>query len=101
MSDWLLEKYLIFAVDKPTRADLGLPNVTADDGFAKDVLAIVFGIAGAVAVLIMVIGGFNITKSNGDPEAIAKGKKTVVYALVGLAVCISAEVIVAFVLGRL
>lgn len=104
MKDIILSKIyyvMTFAVDKPNRADLGIPDVAADENFFKDILAITFGVAGAVAVLIIIIGALNITKSNGDPESISKAKKTVAYALVGLAVCISAEMIVFFVLGRL
>ena len=101
MHNWLLEKYLIFAVDKPTRADLGLPNVTADDGFAKNVLAIVFGIAGALAVLIIIIASLNLAKAGGNPEEISKAKKTIVYALVGLAIAVLAEAIVYLVIGKL
>lgn len=103
MNDWFTEKalYIFAQVSNPTKADLGLPDVAADQSFAQKIFAIVFGLAGAIAVLIIVIASLNIAKSSGNPEEIAKGKRTIIYALVGLAVALSAEIIVAFVLGRL
>ena len=102
MIDWITQKSLyILAVAKPTRGDLGLPNVTADDKFAQKVFAIVFGIVGALAVLTIIVGSLNLAKSGGNPEEISKAKKTIIFSLVGLMVVLLAEAIVFFVIGKL
>jgi Type IV secretion system pilin len=102
MRDFITEKMLILAqVAKPTRDDLGLPNVAADQGFAKTVLAIVFGVAAAIAIVIIIVASFNLVKSQGNPEEISKAKKAIIFALIGLLVAISAELIVSFVIDRL
>lgn len=98
----MTEKLLyLMAVAKPTRDDLGLPNVAADDGFAKDILAVVFGTIGALAVVTIIIGAMNLSKSGGNPEEISKAKKTIIYSIVGLLVALVAEALVFFVIGKL
>lgn len=77
-----------------------LPQPALTDGSIRTVLQIVFGFAGAVAVLIIVIAGFQYVLSQGDPQRTAKAKNTVIYAIVGLFVCIFSFAIVRFVIGR-
>lgn len=100
MRDLILEKAIMFMqVSNPTSQQLGLPEVSANEATAQKVLAIVFGLAAAVAILVILIASFNIVTGGGDPEKIARGKKAVIYSLVGLAVALSAEAIVYIVLG--
>lgn len=80
----------------------GLPNKgSAGNADVQTIMMIVIGILGALAVLFIVIGGLRYILSAGDPQAISKAKGTILYALVGLAVAIAAEAIIAFVLGGL
>lgn len=89
-------------IPKPDAGDLGInSSVTADDSFLTTGLSIVFGLMAAVAVLIIVIAGLNIAKSDGNPEEISKGKRTIIMAVVGLGLAMIAEALVYFVLGRL
>lgn len=77
------------------------PTVNADGSTMTTILDIVFGIFGAVAVLFIVIGGFRYVISSGDPKNTAKAKNTIIYALVGLVITLSATAIVNFVAGKL
>jgi hypothetical protein len=79
--------------------DTGLPTPGADSANLAHILAVVFGILAALTVLIIVIAGFKYVESQGDAQAVGKAKATIIYALVGLVLAISAEAIVAFVLG--
>jgi hypothetical protein len=88
-------------IANPTSDDVGLPEVAADQSSVQEIIAIVLGVAVAISILIIVIAGFNITTGGGDPDKIARGKKTIIFALVGLAISVSAEVIVLTVLNRL
>jgi hypothetical protein len=72
----------------------------ATGGEVKIILGIVFGIIGALALLMITISGFRYITSAGDPQKAAGAKNAIIYALVGLAVAISAEGIVAFVVGK-
>jgi ABC-type Fe3+ transport system permease subunit len=63
------------------------------------ILTIVFAIVGSVATLIIVLAGLKFITSSGKPEEVAKAKDTIIYAAVGLIVCIFAVTIVSFVAG--
>lgn len=78
-----------------------LPKPAADQDHVKAVLAIVFGIVGALALLMITVSGFRYVLSAGDPQRISKAKNGIIYSLVGLAIAIAAEAIVAFVVGNL
>lgn len=67
----------------------------------KKVINILLYIAGIIAVIYVVIGGFRYVLSNGDSGAITKAKNTVIYALIGLAVAVMAYAIVNFVLDNI
>lgn len=57
----------------------------------------VIGMAGAVAVIFIVVGGFGYITSAGDPAKLQKAKQTILYACIGIIVVALAEVITAFV----
>ena len=65
----------------------------------QTVVNIMLFILGAIAVIMIVIGGIKYTTSNGDSSAITSAKNTILYSVVGLVVAILAYAIVKFVLG--
>ncbi len=58
------------------------------------VINIMLGIAFVVAVLFLIIGGFQYITSAGNEEAAEKGKGTVVNALIGIVIIILSYVMV-------
>lgn len=78
----------------------GLPHVQATTTQLHEILQILFGVIGALSVLFVVIGGLRFVASDGDPQDAARARNTIIYALVGLVLSISAEAIVAFVLSN-
>lgn len=74
-----------------------LPHPPAGDDQIKLIVNFIFGLAGAIAFLFVVIGGFRYIISQGDPNAVAQAKNTIIYALVGLVVTVTAYAIVGFV----
>ncbi|MGF7229098.1 MAG: pilin [Candidatus Saccharibacteria bacterium] len=77
-----------------------LPGSGSSDftaGQPAKIQTIVFGISGAIALLIIVIAGFQYVTSQGNPQSVAKAKNAIIYAGVGLVVLILANAIVAFV----
>ncbi len=64
----------------------------------KIVVNILLYILGAVAVVMIVIGGIRYTTSNGDSSNMTSAKNTILYAVVGLVVALMAYAIVNFVL---
>jgi Type IV secretion system pilin len=60
-----------------------------------------FIVAGAVAVIILIMGGIRYITSTGDSGRIKSAKDTILYAVIGLVVVIIAREIVGFVIGAL
>ncbi|MCX6727399.1 MAG: hypothetical protein NTX11_01110 [Candidatus Saccharibacteria bacterium] len=81
--------------------ETGLPAVNAGNDQLTKILQIVFGIVGAVAVIYIIIAGFGLITSLGNPEALAKARQALIFAGVGLAIALSAELIVTFVINRI
>ena len=63
------------------------------------VINILLYLLGAIAVVMIVIGGIRYTTSNGDSSAIKGAKDTILYAVIGLVVAIMAYSIVNFVVS--
>jgi Type IV secretion system pilin len=78
----------------------GLPTVKATSQNLQNGLAALFAILGVLAVVMVVVGGFQLVMSQGDPQAAGRARMTVIYAVIGLAIAISAEGIIGFVLGK-
>jgi hypothetical protein len=91
---------LVLAV-LPGPKQTGLPLVQANPDNLRNGLVIFFGVVAALAVLSIVIAGFNFVTSEGDPDKISRSKRTIVLALVGLLIAMSAEAIVLTVLRKL
>ena len=87
--------------DNTTSCDTGLPVVGAGSDQLHEILRILFGILAAVAVLMIVIAGMRFVIAQGNPQDVAKARKTIIYSVVGLAVALTAEAIVSLVLSRL
>ncbi len=90
--------------DDPNKApsancETTLPVTSATGETVQNVAQVVIGIFAVVAVLMIVIAALNIMVAQGDPQKVAKARETIIYALIGLVVAVSAEVIVAFALG--
>lgn len=69
------------------------------DGTLKNVLNWVFGIIGIVAVIMIILGGFVMMTSSGDPGKVKKGKDTILYGVIGLVIALLAFAIVNFALS--
>ena len=65
----------------------------------KNVLNWIFGVIGIVAVIMIIIGGFNMMISSGDPGKVKKGKDTILYGIIGLVIALLAFAIVNFVIN--
>lgn len=79
-----------------------LPHVDtgANSHYIKDVLSLMFGLAGALAFLMIVISGFRYVIAQDDAQKVTQAKKGVIYSLVGLIIAASGEIIVGYVLGN-
>ncbi|HSW81723.1 MAG TPA: pilin [Candidatus Saccharimonas sp.] len=71
------------------------PTVNSVIGVIANTLTFV---TGAIAVVMIVVGGIRYVTSGGEEKSIKAAKNTILYAIVGLIVAIAAYAIVNFVL---
>jgi hypothetical protein len=62
------------------------------------IVNILSSIVAVVAVIMIIIAGFRYVSSGGDSNRTANAQKTIIYAVVGLVVAATAQLIVRFVL---
>jgi len=92
--------YLLMNVEIRVIGAVPLPNNPLTALTLQNALKTVFIIAGIVAVLMVAIGGFHYATSQGNPESTAKAKNTILYAVIGLVLCIMAFAIVNFTMSK-
>lgn len=77
-----------------------LPNQNPNTAtLVATILNIFFVIIGSISVLMVTIAGFKFITSSGKPEEVAKAKDTILYAGIGIIVCVFAVTIVSFIAG--
>lgn len=79
--------------------DLG--TAASNGSVVQTGLSIAFAVIGVLSFIYLIIGGLRYVLSRGDPQAAAKAKSTIIYALVGLVIAVIAQSIVAFVVSRI
>jgi hypothetical protein len=79
-----------------------LPHPTGTDGGGSltRALSIMFGFVGALAFLMIVVGGFRYIIAQDDSQKVSQAKSTILYAIIGLVVAALAEFIVTYVVGN-
>lgn len=72
-------------------------SVTVEEGI-KTVVNVLIFLIGAIAVIMIIIGGIRYVTSNGDANSTKGAKDTILYAVIGIIVAILAYAIVNFVI---
>lgn len=83
------------------KGDTKITSLTGQTGLLANVINTLLFAAGAVSVIMIIVGGLKYTLSQGEEKAAAGAKDTILYAVVGLVVSVMAFAIVNFVLGEL
>jgi hypothetical protein len=81
----------------------GVPNGSQSasstlNSTTENVINILSLVAGAAAVIMLIVGGFRYVTSAGNPESAKGAKNTILYAVIGLIIVGAAQIIVHFVL---
>ena len=74
-------------------------NLFGDAGVFSTISSVLLFVVGAVAVIMIVIGGLRYVISGGDATQVQAAKNTILYALVGIIIAILAYAAVNFVIG--
>lgn len=76
----------------PTSPFYNIETLTMGD-FIRVGVSLAFGIAGILAFLYMLLGGIQWITAGGDKEAVEKGRRKIIQAIIGLVVIFSVYVI--------
>jgi hypothetical protein len=98
-----------FAASKPDACNMDpsfseLCDQHGEDDLMKtvgNVLNAIYGIIAVIAVVMIVIAGIKYSTSQGDPGKVQSAKGTILYAIIGLVITISAFAITNFILSAL
>ena len=67
----------------------------------KIIIDVISTIAGAAALIGLIVSGLRIVLANGDSNAVSTARSGIIYSLVGIGVIVFAQLIVIFVLDRI
>jgi TRAP-type C4-dicarboxylate transport system permease small subunit len=78
-----------------------LRNSGGIQGLINNIFNIAYGAAGLVAVAYLIVGGYQYITSQGNPDATATAKGTIVNAITGLIIILASYLIIRFALDQL
>lgn len=82
--------------DTDPASDEGL---LSKNGIVHKVFNLLSWLTGLLAAVYLIIGGAKIITSRGSSDSVASGRKMIIFALVGIVVVISSNLIINFVIG--
>ena len=85
----------------PNQDAAGNNSIYGKDGLLSKAITILDIVIGLVAVIMIVVGGLKYVLSGGDSNSANSARDTVLYAVIGLVIAVTGQVIVKFVLNRL
>lgn len=74
-------------------------DLFGSSGVFKTITNVLLYIIGAIAVIMLIIGGIRYITSGGDSAQVTNAKNTILYAVVGIIIAILAYAVVNFVIG--
>ncbi len=75
-------------------------NLFVTGGIFQQISNTLIFLVGAIAVIMLIIGGLRYVTSNGEAASIKGAKDTITYAIIGIIVAILSFALVSFVIGR-
>jgi hypothetical protein len=88
------------AGQKINPTNIGITPVKDADSAISGLLNAVYGWAGIICVIVIIIAAYIYTTSAGDASHIKRAKEAITYSIIGLVVIMMAFVITQFVIGR-
>jgi hypothetical protein len=78
-------------------------NACSDNGVSNlvhTIVSILSYVVGVVAIIMILASGFKYITSGGDSAKVSSAKSTLIYALIGIAVAVLAQLLVRFVITQ-
>jgi hypothetical protein len=70
------------------------------NGILTEAIQILAWVVGIVSIVMILISGLRMITSGGDSNAVNSARSAILYSLIGVAIAVSAQIIVVFVLGK-
>ena len=65
--------------------DTAIGNISTEPaGFVRKIFGLVLGLAGGIALILIIISGYRLMASQGNPEAVQASRDQLISAIVGL-----------------
>lgn len=74
--------------------------ITGSGGIFTKAINLITFLTGAASIIIIILGGIKYVASTGDPGKVSSAKDTILYAVIGLVVSVSARGIILFIVNR-
>lgn len=87
----LQQALAVYGGPDPNIDDLGSGDVRTT---VQSIISYVLSFLALIAVIFVIVGGFRIMMAGGNEENVTKGRKTIIYAIVGLVIIFFAQIIV-------
>lgn len=95
------ETYTVQGGANAAKGDSTPTDLTGDGGIFTKIVNVLLFIVGAIAVIMLIIGGIRYVVSGGDSGNVTAAKNTILYAIVGIVIAVLAYAIVNWVLAAL
>lgn len=92
----LASAYAQFGAEIPDIQDTAEGGANQTRESVVRVINFVLTFLALIAVIFVIVGGFRILAAGGNEENVTKGRKTIIYAIIGLLIIFFARVIVGF-----
>ena len=89
-----------YAALDPGTAPGGLSNTELMPMISK-ISSTILALVGIIAVLFLIIGGFQFITASGNPDQTGRAKSMILYAIIGLIIAILSWAVVQFIITRL
>ena len=74
--------------------------ILGNGGILTKAINLITFLTGVASIIIIILGGIKYVVSTGDPGKVGSAKDTILYAVIGLLVSVSARGIILFVVNR-
>lgn len=95
----------LFVLATYARADITILSLPSGPNALPDMIRAVINmllyLLGFIAILFLIIGGYQYIASSGNPDQIETAKKTIMYAVIGIVVVVLSWAIIYFVTSSL
>jgi hypothetical protein len=97
---------ITFCLVSPALAEIPVPRPEGASSRSLEevistIINILFYVVGSIAILFLIIGGFQFIVAAGNPQGIQTAKSTVLYVVIGLTIVSLSNVAVQFIIKQL